>query len=112
MIINFDAMEEQVLPNFKGGEKQFKTRMYADEACKIMRASLEPGASIGLHTHETDSEIVFMLQGTGVVISDGEREVLPAGSCHYCPNGHSHSLRNESDEVIAFYAVVPGTGQK
>ena len=55
MILNFDAIDEQVIPNFKGGEKQFKTHLYADEACKIMRASLEPGASIGLHTHETDS---------------------------------------------------------
>ena len=53
MILNFDAIDEQVIPNFKGGEKQLKTHLYADEACKIMRASLEPGASIGLHTHET-----------------------------------------------------------
>lgn len=106
MILNFDEIEEQVIPNFKGGEKVFRTHMYTGEACKIMRASLEPGASIGVHTHETDSEVIFMLKGTGVVLSDGEKEVLPAGSCHYCPQGHSHSLRNESDEVIAFYAVV------
>lgn len=43
MILNFDAIDEQVIPNFKGGEKQLKTHLYADEACKIMRASLEPG---------------------------------------------------------------------
>lgn len=107
MILNFDTVEEQVIPNFKGGEKEFRTRMYTDGACKIMRASLEPGASIGEHTHETDCEMIFMLKGTGVVLYDGGAETLPAGSCHYCPKGHSHSLRNESDEVIAFYAVVP-----
>ena len=106
MILDFDAIEEQALPNFKGGEKQFKTRMYTDGACKIMRASLEPGATIGVHTHETDSEIIFMLKGTGVVLYDDGRETLSAGSCHYCPKGHSHSLRNESDETIEFYAVV------
>lgn len=107
MILDFDAIEEQAFPNFKGGEKQFKTRMYTDGACKIMRASLEPGATIGVHTHETDSEIIFMLKGTGVVLYDDGRETLSAGSCHYCPKGHSHSLRNESDEAIEFYAVVP-----
>lgn len=107
MILDFDVIEEQALPNFKGGEKQFKTRMYTDGACKIMRASLEPGATIGVHTHETDSEIIFMLKGTGVVLYDDGRETLSAGSCHYCPKGHSHSLRNESDETIEFYAVVP-----
>lgn len=107
MILNFEKIEEQVIPNFKGGEKQFRTHMYTDEACKIMRASLEPGATIGVHTHETNSEIIFMLKGTGVVLYDDTKETLPAGSCHYCPKGHSHSLRNESDEVIEFYAVVP-----
>lgn len=107
MILNFDAIEEQRIPNFKGGEKLFKTHMYTDEACKIMRASLEPGATIGLHTHDTNSEIIFMLKGTGVVLYDDGREVLSAGNCHYCPRGHSHSLRNESDGEIEFYAVVP-----
>ena len=107
MILHFDAMEEQIIPNFKGGEKQIKTHMYMDEACKIMRASLEPGATIGLHTHETNSEIIFMVKGTGTVLYDGGTEALPAGNCHYCPKGHSHSLRNESGETIEFYAVVP-----
>lgn len=107
MLLQFDTLEETVIPNFKGGEKQIKSRMYTDEACKIMRASLEPGATIGLHTHETSSEIIFMLKGTGVVLYDDGREILPAGSCHYCPKGHSHSLRNESDGTIEFYAVVP-----
>ncbi|MCD7724348.1 MAG: cupin domain-containing protein [Clostridiales bacterium] len=107
MIINFDNMEEQAIPHFKGGEKEFRTRMYTDELCKIMRASLEPGATIGFHTHENSSEIIFMLKGTGVVLYEDGREILPAGCCHYCPEGHSHSLRNESSEVIEFYAVVP-----
>ncbi|MDE7199339.1 MAG: cupin domain-containing protein [Lachnospiraceae bacterium] len=107
MILDFEKIEEQVIPNFKGGEKAIKSHMYTDETCKIMRASLEPGATIGVHTHETNSEIIFMLKGTGVVLYDDGREVLAAGNCHYCPKGHSHSLRNESDEVIEFYAVVP-----
>lgn len=107
MILNFDNIEEQVIPNFKGGEKEIKTHMYADERCKIMRATLEPGASIGYHAHETNCEMIFMLKGTGVVLYGDDKEILPEGSCHYCPKGCSHSLRNESDEVIEFYAVVP-----
>lgn len=107
MILSFDDMEEQIIPNFKGGEKEFRSHMYTDGACKIMRASLEPGASIGSHTHETSSEIIFMLKGTCVVYYDREKEVLSAGNCHYCPKGHSHSLRNESGDEVMFYAVVP-----
>ncbi len=76
MILNFDTIEEQIIPNFKGGEKEFRTHMYTDEACKIMRASLEPGAAIGVHTHEADCEMIFMLKGTGVVLYDGGTETL------------------------------------
>ena len=107
MILDFHEIEEQVIPNFKGGEKAFHTRMYTDNACKIMRGSLEPGASIGVHTHDTNSEIIFMIKGTGTVLYDGGTESLPAGNCHYCPKGRSHSLRNESSDTITFYAVVP-----
>ncbi len=107
MILQFDEMKENVIPNFKGGEKEIKNRMYSDNTMKIMRATLEPGATIGYHTHETNSEIIFMLKGQGVVLYDDGKEVLTAGNCHFCPKGHSHSLRNESDQVIEFYAVVP-----
>lgn len=107
MIISFEQTEKQTIPNFKGGEKNFITNMFSDEAVKIMRASLEPGASIGFHAHQTNSEIIFMLEGTGTVLYDDGKEILHAGECHYCPKGHSHSLRNESDATIVFYAVVP-----
>lgn len=107
MILDFNQIKETVFPNFKGGDKEFQSQMYADEQIKIMRGRLKPGANIGFHTHETNSEIIFMLKGTGVVLYDEEKETLQAGCCHYCPKGHSHSLRNDSDEEIEFYAVVP-----
>ena len=107
MILNFDSIEEKVIPEFKGGEKNFIPRMFTDDKIKIMKAKLEPGASIGYHIHDTNSEIIFMIKGPGVVIIGDYKEILEAGQSHYCPMGHSHSLRNESDEEIEFYAVVP-----
>ena len=107
MLIDFSAMEEQVIPGFLGGEGTFRTRMRVDELGKIMRAALEPGSSIGLHTHDTSSEIIYILAGKGKVLCDGEYEPLSAGSCHYCPKGHSHSLINDSDAMLEFFAVVP-----
>ena len=106
MLIDFSKMEEQVIPQFLGGEGTFRTRMRVDELGKIMRAALEPGASIGLHTHETSSEMIYILEGKGKVLYDGEYIPLAAGSCHYCPKGHSHSLINDSDALLTFFAVV------
>ena len=86
MLIEFDKMEETVLPKFQGGE---------------------PGCTIGLHTHGTSSEIIYILSGTGKVLYDGAYEPLTAGSCHYCPKGHAHSLINDSQGTLTFFAVVP-----
>lgn len=80
--------------------------MFYDGTNRIMRGSLVPGASIGTHTHDTGSEILFVVSGSGQVIYDGERLELKAGVCHYCPKGHSHTLINDSDADLCFCAAV------
>lgn len=107
MLIEFDKMEPQVIPHMRGGEKEARMRMYTDPLNKIMRGRLIPGASIGMHTHETSSEIIYILSGTGKVLYNGEYIPLKAGDCHYCPKGHAHSLMNDSGENLEFFAVVP-----
>ena len=52
MKVEFGAMEETAIPGFKGGEGVTHARMFADGRNRIMRGRLEPGCSIGLHTHE------------------------------------------------------------
>ncbi|MCQ2520234.1 MAG: cupin domain-containing protein [Lachnospiraceae bacterium] len=107
MILKFDSMEEKVNPKFNGGEGVFKANMLVDERNKILRGKLEPGCSIGYHKHDTSSEIIYVLSGTGkMLIEDGE-ERLNAGDCHYCMKGQSHSFINDSDEDLIFFAVVP-----
>ena len=78
-----------------------------DENNKIIGGRLEPGASIGEHTHETNSEIIFFTSGKGKVIYDGKEERVEAGLCHYCPQGHTHTLINDSNADLTFYAVIP-----
>lgn len=107
MIIDFNNIDEKVMPNFHKGEKELVTKMYIDENNKIMRGKLIPGASIGLHTHETNSEVIYILSGGGKVLYNGEYEEVRQGLCHYCPKGHAHSLINDSNEDLIFFAVVP-----
>ena len=107
MIINFTDMEETVLTEFYGGNKELRAHMHTDGLNKIMRAKLVPGASIGLHTHEAGSEIIYVREGKGKVLYDGKYGNVKAGICHYCPKGHSHSLINDSEEDLIFFAVVP-----
>ena len=111
MLIQFDQLQENIIPQFRGGEGNTVNRMYADPNNKIMRGFLAPGCTIGLHTHDTSSEIIYILSGKGKVLCDGEYEPLEAGSCHYCPKGHAHSLINDQEEGnLEFFAVVPEHG--
>lgn len=107
MIIDYDKIEEKAIANFKGGENVFNVKMFTDENNKIMMGRLEPGASIGLHTHEGNSEIIFILEGRGKVLYNGECLPLKSGNVHYCPMGQEHSLINDSDADLKFFAVVP-----
>ena len=96
MNFNYNEQEYEEFPNFKGGEKSLYAKMFHDEKNRI-----------GVHTHETNSEIIYITKGTGRVLMDGEYEKLEAGMCHYCPKGHTHSLMNDSDAELEFFAVVP-----
>lgn len=109
MILDFNKndVEEKRIPNFKGGEKDTIAKLYTDELGKIMYGRLEPGASIGLHTHETSSEIIYVLSGKAHFLYDEGTEDADAGACHYCPKGHSHSMINEGEKDLVFFAVVP-----
>ena len=110
MKINFNELPLNVAANFKGGKGEYVSRRFVDENNKIMLGTLEPGSSIGYHSHETDSEIMFFLEGEATVLYDGIEEKLLPGQVHYCPKGHSHSLMNRGDIALKFLAIVPVHG--
>ena len=56
------------------------TRMYSDDLNRIMLARITPGSSIGIHTHETNSEIVYVLSGTARIMMDDGEEIVHAGT--------------------------------
>ncbi|MBR2546816.1 MAG: cupin domain-containing protein [Eubacterium sp.] len=147
MVIDFQNMEEKPVEGFKGGVGITNLKKFENELGKIILGRLEPGASIGLHTHETNSEAIYIVSGTADFIYDPEAggtadsasspncdqsrscasgdqnlpsasddqkqacakisETVSAGGCHYCPKGHTHSMINNSEEDIIFFAVIP-----
>ncbi len=106
MIIDFDQIKEAHIQNFKGGEGELDTRNYVDRKVKIMYSTLRPGASTGLHTHEGNCEIIFIISGIATFHYDGKVEVAREGQVHYCPLGHSHYIENKTDHDLVYYAIV------
>lgn len=107
MIIDFNNTEETVIKGFKGGEGFIAAKMYNDDNNRILYGRLESGSSIGFHSHDDNSEIIYILQGRGTALIDDKKEYVSQGMCHYCPKGHSHSLINSGESDLVFFAVVP-----
>lgn len=109
MIIDFGKIEETSSPNFFGGEKEYRSRMFIDDYGKIVKGRLIPGASIGLHTHEVNYEVMYFIEGEATVIYNGERMTFSPGQVHYCAKGQSHTIINEGTEDVVFFAVLPNS---
>lgn len=107
MIIDFEKITTTTIANFRGGEKEFNAKIYNDSLNKIMQITLVPGASIGMHKHVQESEVVYVLQGSGKAIYDAGEECLTSGKCHYCPQGHCHSIINTGTEDLLLFAIIP-----
>ncbi len=66
---------------------------------------LEPGATIGEHTHEGDEEIYFVLEGRGTMIVDGVRHEIGPGDAAITRSGHSHGLENGPDAPMRLLVI-------
>ena len=82
------------------------TKNFVDDKNKIMMSHLKPGANIGYHQHEQNSEIIFILSGEGHFEYDGTIEKVKAGDVHYCPMGHSHAFYNDGPDNLSYFAIV------
>ena len=106
-MIKFDSIEEKRLEAFKGGVGALNAKMVTDELNKILMGRLEPGSSIGMHTHEDSSEIMYFIAGTAKLIHNGNEERIAPGDCHYCKKGEAHTVINDGNCDLVFFAVVP-----
>lgn len=106
-IIDFETMEEDLQTGFKGGEGDVAFRIFKDDLNKVMRVRMTPHSSVGQHSHETDSEIIIVLKGSGKIVFDGQELPIHEGQVHYCPKGHGHTIINDTDDELHLCCVVP-----
>lgn len=106
MLINFKDMKEVTIPHLNNGEGLVTANMFMQPNVKIMISRLPAGSSIGIHKHDTSSEVNYVLSGEGRAICENEEEILTCGTCQYCPKGSSHSIINSGDEDLVLFTVV------
>ena len=82
------------------------------EYCSMATIRVAPHArALPAHSHPEGEEIIYILNGHGRVLIDGEIEPVKAGCAVLFPRGKVHILENLSDEemkVACFFAPPAG----
>ena len=72
----------------------------------LAEVTLQPGCSIGNHSHDSETEYYLILSGNGVVNDNGVDVQIKAGDSIITGNGASHSISNTGDVPLVFHAVI------
>ncbi len=84
---------------FRQDELTGKARLFA-------KVTLNKGCSIGLHNHDAEEEIYYIIQGRAVVNDNGNITEVSAGDAVLTGNGGSHCIENKEDEPVVMIAVI------
>ncbi len=112
MIKTSADMQWDIRENMRGGDGTTKIQHIVNQdelkghARLVGRICLEPGASIGLHPHDQEEEIYYILSGQGIVVDDGNRQVVNPGDAVVTGGGATHSIANAGSEPLEFVAVI------
>ncbi len=70
------------------------------------RVLLKPGMEVHRHQHVDESEIYFILSGSGLFDDNGDMIEVKKGDITYTPDGHCHNLINTGTEMLEFMALI------
>jgi mannose-6-phosphate isomerase-like protein (cupin superfamily) len=111
MVIHRNEMKRETKEKMRDGEGTTSLTYLVDcEKEKNIRMlaemTLPPGASIGPHKHDAETEYYVILSGSGVVNDNGADVPVKAGDAIITGNGAAHSIKNTGAEPLVFHAIV------
>jgi len=105
-----DTIKNEILENSHGGNGQYEVRTMYDNGFDssmsyIRELVLHAGSTIGLHPHEGDEEIYYIISGTGEMVVDDETQPVKPGDTILTKSGSVHGLNNTSNEDLKIFVV-------
>lgn len=110
MITRNDQQKISIREYMRGGKEYVKMTALSNELPPNGRLfsmlRLIPGASIGYHVHENETELFYFLEGSGRVQDDDQYFYINAGDSMATFSGHGHSVENTGDSDLVILAVI------
>jgi len=111
MLIKRNEMKTEIKEKMRGGEGRAELVHLVD--CQneknirmLAEITLQPGCSIGNHSHENETEYFLILSGEGIVNDNGTEKPVKSGDAVITGNGASHSIRNNGSVPLVLHAVI------
>ena len=67
---------------------------------------IEPGNSIGFHSHNGEQEAYFILKGEALYSDNGNETRIKEGDFTLCKSGEGHSIKNIGSENLEFIGLI------
>ena len=112
MKIDFKDIKKECVNNLRGGEGcvYLQKLSTVSPVLENMQAynliTIPSGASIGVHTHTLDEEIIYVLSGEGTLKIDDVNHQFKEGMVSVCKSGRNHSVINTSKNDLVVLAVI------
>lgn len=110
MITRKDEQAKSVREYMRGGKEFVQQTALSKELPPHARIfstlTLIPGASIGYHVHENETELFYFMDGCGRVQDDDQFYDVNAGDSMAAFGGHGHSVENTGDRDLVILATI------
>jgi len=111
MIRRRSELVEESKENIRGGHGKARglellKNGEMDGVISLGRTTLEPGSTIGEHSHPNTEDLYLILEGRGIGVLNGERFPVVPGDLFLVKAGGSHGLINDSEEPLTFLGVL------
>lgn len=114
MIINVHEIVPEVAVDVRGGTGNAYAHKLLDlfpgSAIKsVGLVRLEPGASVGAHSHNGDEDFYYCISGTGIVVDNGVEHPFTPGTLQITRDGGTQAIRNTSETELVFLGALIDT---
>jgi mannose-6-phosphate isomerase-like protein (cupin superfamily) len=114
MIKNLHEVIPEVAENVRGGNGSVSAHKLLDlfpgsaiKSVGIVR--LEPGGSIGEHSHQDEEDFYYCISGRGVVVDNGQEYPFTPGTLQITRSGESQAIRNTGETELVFLGALVAT---
>ena len=76
----------------------------------LLNTEIPPGRVHLLHRHPNAEQIMYVVDGSCLALSEGEPVRLREGDAVFIPQGEWHGVRNDTDEPAVTLVIYAGAG--